>query len=46
MEIRLDNLYVDTGALRVKLIIIHFRTQKQRQVKTKPSIKLNHNTSM
>ena len=26
-----------------KLIIIHYHAQKQREIKTKPRIKLNHN---
>ena len=29
-----------------RLIIIHFYTQKQRKIKLKPRIKLNHNTCM
>ena len=29
--------------LCVKLIIIHYHTQKQREIKFKPRIKLNHN---
>ena len=29
-----------------KLIIIHYHTPKQREIKFKPRIKLNHNTYM
>ena len=29
-----------------KLIIIHYHTQKQRKIKIKPRIKLNHNISI
>ena len=30
-------------SLCFKLIIIHYHTQKQREIKFKPRIKLNHN---
>ena len=31
-------------SLCLKLVIIHYHTQKQRKIKFKPRIKLNHST--
>ena len=37
------NLWLKFHCLCFKLIIIHYDTPKQREIKSKPRIKLNHN---